>query len=547
MGKLQLYITIAYKGYREMLDINADSRVKESVCDLSHLMGKIKYKTGKMNIFFMLRYVSEGVFLTVLRTIPSLKPDHLAAWIFIPYDIKISTAEIEEVTETVIRAISNSKITAETYAELCKLFEKEYDNVPLAAAMAPNRGTQTAYRLYGDVTGYILSDLIGTKRYQTSYLPYAEVVLADKNLVTEINGQSLTDEPLEQMVKLFPPTSPDPAFRPTIFGCEFDKPYLAPLMGTVEIRWMQGENPSAVQSIMVNRPNMRPDNVTLEELIPASSQSHPSTQAIGQDHATENLPDRTLRPPQQHPTAASHQASSAKANRTTPKKPYFQSQTRTYQTEQGEPLVQMPESTWKTSLRKVGSNLNDFAKSLSTDPYSRAKALWCAIGFVAGVLVTMMCTCISNHGSGSNPKVLDLSSDSLEISSPVEIVDIPHTGGNVDGDGGSENQASRTPDTSMQAAITYLEGFKTWHKSELEKYPELRGLYDDMNNFNTKRLVQYWGPKLQKSKRFNKIVEHANQAIKRGKKPRVPDGQKTFNPPGKDGIKIMTYLNTIDP
>ena len=532
MGKLQLYITIAYKGYREMLDINADSKIKGSVCDLSHVVGKIKYKTGNMNIFFMLRYIPEGVFLTVLRTIPALKPDHLAAWIFIPYDIKISTPEIEEVIETVIKAISNSKITSETYAELCKLFEKDYDNTPLAAAIAPNRGKHTAYRYYGDITGYLLSDLIGTKRYQTSYLPYAEVILADKSVVQDINGHQLTDEPLEQMVKLFPPVSPDPAFRPTIFGCEFDKPYLAPLMGKVEIRWFEGENPVAEQAIMVNRPNMRPDTVALEELMQVSAIS-PDTPAQTERH--------------QAPAKPHTQDHTHTAQRPSAKTPYFQSQTRTYQTEQGEPLVQRPESPWKSRLTALWAKVAALFGSMWADPYTRAKIIWAMIGFAAGVLLTLACVHISGSGTVNTPKVLDLSSDTLEMTSPVEIVDIEASTQPWTEEALLGTSIERPTDTSMTAAITYLEGFKTWTKSELEKYPELQGLYEDLNTFNKERLVQHWGPKLKKSKRFNKIEEHARQAIKRGKKPRVPDGQKTFNPPGKENIKIMTYLNTIDP
>lgn len=537
MGKLQLYITIAYKGYREMLDINADSKVKESVRDLSHVMGRIKYKTGNMNIFFMLRYIPEGVFLTVLRTIPTLKPDHLAAWIFIPYDIKISTPEIEEVTETVIRAISNSKITSETYAELCKLFDKDYENIPTAAAIAPNSGRHTAYRYYGDITGYLLSDLIGTKRYQTSYLPYSEVILADKSIVQDINGHQLTEEPLEQMVKLFPPVSPDPAFRPTIFGCTFDKPFLAPLMGKVEIRWFDGENPVAVQAIMVNRPNMRPDTVAIEELMQVSAQSpDPSSQtARRQTPAPSHTQGHTENPNPPHTQGQSG------------KTPYFQSQTRTYQTEHGEPLVQRPESSMKARFSALWNKVAEVAGSMWANPYTRAKIIWAAIGFAAGVLLTLACVHLFDGGNAHTSKVLDLSSDSLEMTSPVEIVDIAPPAKPWTEEALLGTSAERQAEASMTAAITYLEGFKTWRKSELEKYPELQGLYDDLNTFNKERLVQHWGPKLKKSKRFNKIEEHARQAIKRGKKPRVPEGQKTFNPAGKESIKIMTYLNTIDP
>lgn len=518
-----------------MLDINADLKVKASVCDLSQLMGKIKYKAGRISIFFMLRYINEGVFLTALRTIPVQKPDHLAAWMFIPYNLKISTAEIEDVMEVVIKSISNSKITSEIYAELRKLFDKDYDDIPYAAAIAPNNGTETAYRYYGDVTGYILSDLIGTKRYQTSYLPYSEVVLADKSLVSYIDGHSLTDEPLDQMVKLFPPASPDRTFRPTIFGCEFDQPYLAPLMGTVEIRWMQGHSLAAVQSVMVNRPNMKPDSLSLEELGGSPATADTPISRITNTYAA-----------QEHDTPHAH-----RTHHTNPLDTPIHQQAPDVSSaeQQTEPIERKPISPIKnriTSLLSKARNFNRFRYGTSD---ASTKIVWTSIGFVAGVLLTLLCTCIHRHMTGSDSKVLDLSSDSLEISTPVETVDIPSIAENRKTEAQPKDEIKKPADTdtSMEAAIAYLEGFKTWDKNELDRYPELAGLYDDMNNFRLQRIVSYWGPKLKKSARFSKIVAHARQAIKRGKKPRVPEGQKTFNKGGKQSILIMTYLNTIDP
>lgn len=556
MGKLQLYITIAYKGYREMLDINADSMVKSGVHDLSHLMGKIKYKTGRMSIFFMLKYTAGGVFITALRTIPVQKPDHLAAWVFIPYDIKISTSEIEDVMEVVIKAISNSKITSDTYSELCKLFDKDYDNIPYAAAVAPNYGAGTAYRYYGDVTGYILSDLIGTKRYQTSYLTYSEVVLADKGLVSGIDGRSLTDEPLDQMVKLSPPASPDQAYRPTIFGCEFDRPYLAPLMGTVEIKWMHGNSVAAVQSVMVNRPNMRPDSPSLEELLgPSASQAAAPHQPAHTQHVAYAASDTQETPTSRIPMADTpphaehrhHERPQPQADRTTAPKPaHFQRQSTTPATDH----PASPRGMKTASLAKRFKSLLDKLRGMKPryiSPDTRLKATWASIGFLGGVALTLLGTCIHQSLTDAESKVIDLSSDTLTVNTPVETVDVKDvTHQNTTHWPGDEIKEPEV-DTSMEAALTYLDGFKTWNKKELDRYPELAGLYDDMNNFNLNRLVSHWGPKLKKSTRFQKIVAHARQAIKRGKKPRVPEGQKTFNKAGKQNIFIMTYLNTIDP
>lgn len=552
MGKLQLYITIAYNGYREMLEINSDSNVKAHVRDMSHLMGKIKYKPGRMSIFFMLKYTHDGVFITALRTIPVQKPDHLAAWVFIPYDIKISTPEIEDVMEVVIKAISNSKITSETYSELCKIFEKDYDNIPYAPAVAPNYGTETAYRYYGDVTGYILSDLIGTKRYQTSYLPYSEVVLADKAIVSDIDGHALTDEPLDQMVKLSPPGSPDPSFSPMIFECEFDKPYLAPLMGTVEIRWMKENNVAAVQSVMVNRPNMRPDSLSLEELHATSSgskETESEKQRIAPPNLSHHYFDESPHPQTEtaeydyesfQPDTVDNTNSTAGQHHKPTTEPHIEKPTKTLEDKEGSIMSSI------ASLFDKKNNDKNFRLPGSD---SHTKLTWALIGFVAGVLLTLLGTCIHHHVSPTDSTANSLSADSLSSVMPVETVDIPQTTEkrSTTTKAKEETQKSDEAQKSIDAAINYLEGYKTWTKQDLDKYPDLAGLYDDMNNFRLQRIVNHWGPKLKKSARFSKIVTHAKQAIKRGKKPRVPEGQTTFNTKGKQSIYIMTYLNTIDP
>lgn len=538
MGKLQLYITIAYKGYREMLEINADD-VKANVRDMSYLMGKIKYKPGRMSIFFMLKYTHEGVFITALRTIPVQKPDHLAAWVFIPYDIKISTTEIEDVIEAVVRAISNSKITADIYSELRKIFGKEYETIPYAPAIAPNFGTQTGYRYYGDVTPYILSDLIGSKRYQTSYLTYSEVVLADKSLVSDIEGQNLTDEPLDQMVKLSPPASPDPTLTPTIFECKFDKPYLAPLMGTVEISWMKGNTLVALQSVIVNRPNMRPDSLTVEELHPTATDT-PDQPTDNHKSDTSNKSQHFFEEPAQPETTTHFFEEPAQPQTATP---YNEAPAQSHNSR--DENRDSNKSRFSSILGKK-LELNKFRKPT---PETSTKALWALIGFVAGVLMTLLGTCIHKSMGANEHTTSDQLSDTLNGYTPAETVDI-NTGTSTTNSTttvkGPEQKTTEV-DSSFEGAIAYLEGYKTWNKKELDKYPELAGLYEDMNNFRLKRLVDHWGPKLKKSARFSKIVTHAKQAIKRGKKPRVPEGQKTFNTSGKENIYIMTYLNTIDP
>lgn len=100
--------------------------------------------------------------------------------------------------------------------------------------------------------------------------------------------------------------------------------------------------------------------------------------------------------------------------------------------------------------------------------------------------------------------------------------------------------AQVNPDFVSAQAIAYLDDNKMWEKDEMEKFPELAGLYDDLNCINYDRIINYWGPKLVESKSFTiKIVEHTMTG--KNKKPK----KKPYTSDGK--ITIMGWLNNVDP
>ena len=76
----------------------------------------------------------------------------------------------------------------------------------------------------------------------------------------------------------------------------------------------------------------------------------------------------------------------------------------------------------------------------------------------------------------------------------------------------------------------------------MEKFPELVGLYDDLNNINYDRIINHWGPKLTASKKFtDKVVQHTTYGKKAKKQPR----KKPYSSDGKIGVQ--GWLNNVDP
>lgn len=565
MSKLQLYITISHKGYRNQAEINASERVRKHVSDVSEALDSVSYNAKEKNIFYLLKYTDEGVFVTVLRTIPSTHADHLASWIFIPSDIRISNEEIEDVVKNVVEVVSKSKITSEGFNTLREIFDHTYPTLDNAGATVANYGVQYAHRFFGGNSGYSLSDYIGVHRYQTAYLNYAGVILADKTRVDSIQSHDLTTLPLEQMVNIFPPFPGDRPYRPHIFGRPFTKPFLVPLMRTVEIVW---ENSNAVdirQSIMISKPNMRPDNISSSPGQSAAPRNQtepaPIHDTVDSDEDKDSTPEPAEKPapmPVRTPTKQrnkprfEHQADPKAVNFDRvriynfeiPAKSadiagmiHFEIQTRG--TIEGSPIdgYELCDTIQEGASRSNHLIYSPNVSKLKT-------TAWGIAGLITGIILTFVC--MSSFGGKEKPasKIFTEETDSTTIlQNPSDTVNI--LGG---ADAGSPlSESTGTGDVSIEKAVAYLDSNNKWDKATLESYPDLRGLYNDMNTMNRDRIVKHWGPKLKDSRQFGKLVEHSQKSLKAHKNPRTkgPDGR--YNKDNVTTINVRNWLNSVDP
>lgn len=90
-----------------------------------------------------------------------------------------------------------------------------------------------------------------------------------------------------------------------------------------------------------------------------------------------------------------------------------------------------------------------------------------------------------------------------------------------------------------KAVLEYLDGNKTWQKDSLEKYPETKGLFDALNNYNIKEIKRIYTYRLQsKSENLRKIVDALPQNI-------YGQVQQTYNSENDFAITIETYIETI--
>lgn len=558
MSKLQLYITISQKGYRNQAEINASEKVRKHVTDVSSVLDGVNYNPKEKNIFYLLKYTDEGVFVTVLRTIPSSHSSHLASWIFIPSDIRISNDEIEDVVKNVVEVVSRSKITSEGFNTLREIFDHTYPTLDNAGATVANLGEHYAHRFFGGNSGYSLADYIGIHRYQTAYLNYAGIILADKTRVESISGHDLTTLPLEQMVNIFPPFPGDRPYRPHIFGRPFDKPFLVPLMHTVEIVW---ENSNAVdirQSIMISKPNMRPDNISstssqssaARNLTEDAPPPETETSADSKDTDTpadDKSVDSTHTPTKQRNEPRFERRPDSRAinfdrvkiyNFEIPAKSadiagmiHFEIQTRG--TIEGSPIdgYELTDTIQEGASR---SNHLIYAPNVS----KLKTTAWGIAGLITGIILTYFCmTAFSDKGKPATSIFSEDTDTTLIIQNPSDTLSLQNSG----------DQTSQSTDVSFEKAIAYLDSHDKWDKATLESYPDLRGLYADMNTMNRDRIINHWGPKLKDSRRFTKIVEHTKKSIKARKKPKTQGPNGRYNRDNNTTINIRSWLNAVDP
>lgn len=531
MNKLQLYMNMSQAGsYQTMVEANADDYSRPWVEDLRQQVEQVGYNVAEKAVFYMLRYTDCGAFIVVIRTIPKVRGNHLASWIFIPYTLRISDAQVASVVDFVARKVSQPEVNAKDVADIKDLFSQAYPDDANGARFAPNDGSACAYRYYGAPTGDTLGDLIGRYRYQTAYLPFSGVLLVDHDITTEVDGANLTSAPLDEMAVLLPPppASPRSSASPSIYGQPFDVPYYVPMGSSSTVTWALADGRDLRQDVYVAQKEMR------APAMPQPKEEHQPPLAA--------QPDGSARKKTYHFQIPAKSAAIGTV---------IEFEITTSGHLDGSPI----DGYEPTADIQEGAGRSNHLlyKSDTLMQKVRTRGIWGAAGFLVGLLTGLLCTC-----GGSHKTEPARAADPVPIeATDITVVDQPDQGNQpatdtlaakshdakaAEASQAAKTDAAATDDRSLEAAVRYLDSNDTWDKAEMEKYPDLRGLYDDMNNIERKKLVETWGPKLKESRRFTgNIVHHSRLSYK--KKPR----KKPFNAPDKTTIYVQSYLNCIDP
>lgn len=592
MNKLQLYITKSLRGYKNPVNFNPSEDVSKHVCDLRDALQVVEYDPSEKNIFYMLRYISDGVFVIILRTIPDKPLDHLAAWIYVPNGLKISASQLEDVIKAVSRKVSGSGVSEADVAELRRLFSTEYHLDREAPSIVAMTGDSYAFSYYATETR-ALSDFLGDKLFQPEFRIYKGVLLLDANIGITGTCTDITGEGLCRLTTVTPPDTPDNGFTPYIYGKPFNRPFLASIGRELEISWRRPGFTDQQQTVTVTADGFRPESIeTGEALKTIDSASFLITSQDTKEQITGctiKVNGREITGPSTFTLSELTQAQvwvgcdgyfpySARIDLagTTLALIQMQERRKVYlfelplkSTEYGGP-VKFEIRTKKTlkdspvdgyqvlDQLQEGPNRTNYLGYIYGAGHTSfwQKGMYAAIGLVAGVaLMFTVGRCTSPSEAGSADSAAPAATTAADtITATVPAAQRPSSDANAtasvtdDRTKPGQTASSSTVSASDEEAIAYLDSTKQWDRNTMEKYPLLRGLWDDMNTYKLKEISEVWAKKLAKSRNFRKVADAAAKGLgKRTNLSRHKSHTPTFNPAKDNVIGFVGWTYYVDP
>ena len=594
MNKLQLYIYMSRRGFKSVRCINPAENVQSLIPQMRHALEKLDYNAAEKYLFYAISYTDAGTFVTVLRTIPPEAGDHLASYIYIPNGLKITAAELSEVVQRVTRVVSSPAVTTEQLNDLQQLFSHQYDCDPNAPAIAASSGRDFAVIHYGGTTGRSLADFLGEYIFQPQFLNWSAIILIDSDLQVPATSTVLTDVKVLPTVTLLPPDISSTKFTPHIYHLPFDRPFRVQLGATVKVRWHRGGFEDQIQSFKVER-----DGLTLPT--PATDDSRkaitPASFYITSQTTKQQIVGAQIRVNgvdivEAH-TFTQQELKNALVEISALGYAPLRSHLDLASTTQA--LIQLPEQRkvfrFEIMLRNssMGAPIhfdilskNDITESpiegyevaepireginrinrLQYTPTIGITRKWLIIAAVAAMVIGLGLGMLIGRAGHSSPV-----RDSIQTA-------VENAQANPGGQPTAQQQPAAQPQQPAQepqkpepqkpepqpepqkpeptpaaeasaAAIKYLDDNKAWSKAELDKFPELRGLFEDLNSYNFSKIINVWGPKLTKSSRFQQVVGSAINCQTRKKF--VPKAGETYCKTGDTKITVYPYRCRIDP
>ena len=554
MNQLQLFISRSADGFKTLAEVNATENVRREITACSAaVLDIVDYDPKEKKVFYILAYIHGGSIIRIIRTIPDHAPDYLEVAVFVPEELVLDGGVFGDIIDTITRKVLNAGFTREDLDELRDIFSLTYEAVPDPAVALPSEGRDYGLYSYGGTTGRGLVD-VWQSLYRPEWAACPAVILLEDPLTLKngVNAKDLGSDGLAPVVTLLPPAESPLGFVPHIFRHVFDRPYRVTLGSEVDIVWHQPGYEDIIQHFKVTADRLRPeepsDSISRKAVSPASFlvTSRDTGEPLFDSRITVNGVEideaRRFTVPEL-----------LNARITVEAKGYLTFKGIVDLSSNSQVAVQM-QKRHKLYRFILPVSLGDSESSIKFELHtSRAITASPVDGYIVEGRIDEGEKSLNRlRRERSLRRLVTLREVIFALAGLVVGIVIMTIAMFVDGDENPatiETVVSELPVASYAEACGYLDSNKIWSRDRLEAIPGLEGLFDELNNYDFDRIVDYRGPMLSSSKSFAAVVKAARHARDKGVDPRRDPAvhAPTYNRDGDKAINWRGYTYWIDP
>ncbi len=524
-NKLGLKIVRINQGYTDLLEINGDQKWTKNVWDIRKDLENIDNLDGSSAVL-MLTSIDTGHMLTVASLIEGRITDCISAWIHIPATISVSGKELVELVESAKKEILANERNDE---KLRQLFSKEYELAPATKMAGGSIGEKCAYRYYGQKAKYTLAELL-KDMCQSYYKNYKSIFLLDNSSNMRcLSGDNLSEHKVYSMVIVKSPGVVE-SFVPYIGG----QPFVGQMYGVegeiIKIEWKRnGYLPIKTETTIrqdikfsIPTPNqfMRVVPFDTIRVVDEWGQSINEYELYVAKKLIKHgqqitISESTINNVWVEIFAEGYEPISGNVNLTQRCTVKLAKETYSYEfllplkNDEGYYPIKisgnrkLKNSPVKGYVTEGGYVTHNDKNYLRFKPFSRKFWITCLICSIIVLILGICGGYALNDFIGAkvdNKEVSKLTQENADLKNRIEnlekrIYNYTHKGA-----------TGNNEDYSIEVAISYLDSNNTWNRTEMEKFEDLQGLWDAMNERRFDDIIKY-EVKLKRSATFSEVLK----------------------------------------